>query len=51
LQLKTEIYTRHFKGGDFNIAKIKREIELEWSKRWENPDSTYVGNNNSYLYF
>ena len=51
LQLKTEIYTRHFKGGDFNIAKIKREIELEWSKRHSNPETTYVGNKNTYLYF
>ena len=51
LQLKTDIYTKHFKRGEFNIAKIKHEIELEWNQRWNNPDNTYVGNKNSYLYF
>jgi hypothetical protein len=29
LQLKTEIYTKHFKGGDFNVTKIKHEITVE----------------------
>lgn len=51
LQLKTEIYTRYFKCGEFNITKIKHEITVEWSKRWENPETTYVGNKNTYLYF
>ena len=51
IQVKTNIYTEKFKHGNFDIAKIKREIEIEWSKRWKNPEETYIGKKDTYLYF
>lgn len=51
LQRKTSIYIEHFSHGDFDIPKIKREIEIEWSKHHKNPETTYVGRKDTYLYF
>jgi len=51
LQRKTDIYISNFKNGNFDIASIKHNIELEWSKRWKNPETTYVGTKDTFLYF
>ena len=51
IQAKTQRYIENFKNKNFNIKEIKRQINEEWDKRWENPETTYVGTKNTYLYF
>ena len=51
IQLKTDIYTKNFKNHIFDIAKIKAEINEEWSHRRKNPEHTADGRDNCFLYF
>lgn len=51
IQMKTEIYVKHFQHKNFNVAQIKAEINAQWSKRRKPPENTYVGDKDSYLYF
>lgn len=51
IQLKTDIYTEHFKKGQFDIASIKKEIDELWSHRRKNPKETADGKDNCFLYF
>lgn len=51
IQAKTQRYIENFKNKNFNIKEIKRQINEEWDKRWENPETTYVGKKDTYLYF
>ena len=51
IQAKTQRYIENFKNKNFNIKEIKRQINEEWDKRWENPETTYVGEKDTYLYF
>lgn len=51
LQLKTNIYKENFKRSNFDIAKIKAEIDEEWGHRRTPPENTADGRPNAYLYF
>ena len=51
IQAKTQRYIENFKNKNFNIKEIKRQINEEWDKRWENPETTHVGKKDTYLYF
>ena len=51
IQAKTQRYIENFKNKNFNITEIKRQINEEWDKRLENPETTYIGERDTYLYF
>ena len=51
IQLKTSIYVKNFERGNFDLIKIKADIDEEWSRRHKNPETTYMGKNDAYLYF
>ena len=51
IQLKTEVYTKNFKEGFFDIEKIKQEINAQWATRRKNPEHTADGRDNCFLYF
>ena len=56
IQSKTNIYLRNFENGNFNIAKIKAEIDRQWAERRklaeETKDRTVTGQlKGTFLYF
>ena len=51
IQRKTDIYTENFKQGNFDIAQIKHSIALKFGRQWKNPETTYIGEKNTFLYF
>ena len=51
IQMKTDIYVKHFKQGKFNIAEIKKEIDRQWNMRRKPPENVYIGDKDNYLYF
>ena len=51
IQLKTEAYVKNFKNGNFDVAKIKAEIDEQWGRRRKPPKNTYMGEKDCFLYF
>ena len=51
IHAKTQWYIKAIEAGNYNLALIKAQIDEEWGKRWKNPETTYIGEKNTYLYF
>jgi len=55
IQINTDTYTKNFKEGNFNIEKIKEDINKYWAERKAqnsyNPKHVADGQDNCFLYF